>query len=75
MFSCFNDLMNMPKQKTHNATNKRYKLTATGKIKRRVAGQNHFNSRERGKVGRQKRSASFASNTLKRVIKITLPNQ
>jgi large subunit ribosomal protein L35 len=45
----------MPKQKTHKATKKRISLTKTGKIKQRKAGQNHFNSKESGKVKRNKR--------------------
>ena len=46
------------KQKTHKATAKRYSVTGggKGKIKKRTAGQNHFNSRESGKVGRNKKS-------------------
>ncbi len=34
----------MPKQKTHKATKKRYRLTATGKAKHRCAGTSHLNS-------------------------------
>jgi len=32
----------MPKMKTHRAAAKRYKVTATGKIKRRQAGKSHL---------------------------------
>lgn len=64
----------MPKLKTHKATNKRYKKTGSGKTKRRVAGQGHFNKRENGKTGRQKRRVKIASSTLDRIIQITLPN-
>jgi large subunit ribosomal protein L35 len=32
----------MPKMKTHSGTAKRFKLTGTGKIKRRRAGMNHL---------------------------------
>jgi large subunit ribosomal protein L35 len=35
----------MPKQKTHKATKKRFRLTATGKVKHRGAGTSHLNSR------------------------------
>lgn len=46
--------------KTHKATVKRYKLTKKGKKNsktvKRIAGQNHFNTRENGKVGRNKKS-------------------
>jgi ribosomal protein L35 len=62
------------KQKTHQATAKRYRKTSTGKIQRRVAGQAHFNKRETGKTGRQKRRPEFASSTINRIIQINLPN-
>ena len=35
----------MPKQKTHKATKKRFRLTATGKVKHRSAGTSHLMSR------------------------------
>lgn len=41
--------------KTNKAIAKRFKVTKTGKILKRVAGQDHFNSRENGKVTRNKR--------------------
>jgi len=45
----------MPKIKTHKGAAKRLKKTGSGKIVYRKAGQDHFNSRENGKVGRNKR--------------------
>ena len=35
----------MPKQKTHKATKKRFRVTANGKVKHRGAGTSHLNSR------------------------------
>jgi large subunit ribosomal protein L35 len=35
----------MPKQKTHKATKKRFRMTATGKLKHRSAGTSHLMSR------------------------------
>ncbi len=35
----------MPKQKTHKATKKRFRLTASGKAKHRSAGTSHLMSR------------------------------
>ncbi|MBS0211247.1 MAG: 50S ribosomal protein L35 [Planctomycetes bacterium] len=35
----------MPKQKTHKGTKKRFRLTASGKVKHRGAGTSHLNSR------------------------------
>lgn len=64
----------MPKLKTHKGTAKRYRVTKKGKIIKRTSGQNHFNSRENGKVGRNKKSDVVMSPTLNRVIQITLPN-
>ena len=45
----------MPKVKTHKGTSKRIRLTSTGKIMHRTMGQDHFNSRETGKVTKNKR--------------------
>lgn len=64
----------MPKLKTHKATSKRYTVTKTGKIMKRTAGQNHFNARENGKTGRNKKSDVVTSQTLRRVMQINLPN-
>jgi large subunit ribosomal protein L35 len=64
----------MPKLKTHKATAKRYKLTRKGKIVKRTAGQNHFNARENGNTGRNKKSDVIASTTLNRVMATNLPN-
>lgn len=62
------------KLKTHQATDKRYKKTRTGKIIKRTAGQNHFNARENGKTGRNKKSDVVTSTRLNRIIQINLPN-
>jgi large subunit ribosomal protein L35 len=45
----------MPKVKTHKGTAKRIKKTRTGKLMSRAVGQDHFNSRESGKVTKNKR--------------------
>jgi len=59
----------MAKQKTNKAIAKRFKVTKTGKVIKRTAGQGHFNSRETGKVGTNKKSDKAMSKTLHRVIK------
>lgn len=64
----------MPKLKTHKATSKRYRKTKNKKIIKRTAGQNHFNARENGKVGRNKKSDVHMSDRLQRVIQIALPH-
>ncbi len=43
------------KMKTHKAVSKRFKITKTGKVLKRTAGQDHFNSRDPGKITRKKR--------------------
>lgn len=63
----------MPKIKTHRATAKRYKHTATGKLKKVKAGQNHFNSRESGNTTRMKRLDITADKTLSKTIKVLTP--
>jgi len=64
----------MPKIKTHKATAKRFKVTKTGKIMKRTAGQNHFNARESGKVGRNKKMDLVVSQAIKKHIAVALPN-
>jgi ribosomal protein L35 len=64
----------MPKLKTHQATAKRYRLTKNKKIVKVTAGQNHFNSRESGKTGRNKKSDTIVSKRLDRIMQITLPH-
>lgn len=60
--------------KTHKAIAKRYKITKTGKVLRRKAGQDHFNARESGNVTRKKRRdveqhSAFTKNIKKLVQK------
>jgi large subunit ribosomal protein L35 len=45
----------MPKMKTKKSVIKKVRLTKKRKLLRRKTGQNHFNSKETGKKGRQKR--------------------
>lgn len=46
----------MPKMKTHKASKKRFRVTATGKLKRSSAGKKHLNSHKTGKRKRQLRA-------------------
>lgn len=55
--------------KTHKAVAKRFKVTKTGKVLKRKAGQNHFNSRESGKIVRNKRRMQKMSGTQTKTIK------
>jgi len=45
----------MPKLKTRKALVKKIKVTKNRKVLRRTTGQNHYNSKETGAVGRQKK--------------------
>jgi len=55
--------------KTHNALAKRFKVTKKGKVLKRTAGQDHFNSRESGKVTRNKRRDRKMSESFTKTIK------
>lgn len=59
--------------KTHKALAKRVKITRTGKIMKRKAGQDHFNSRESGNTTRMKRTDIAVSTALRKAIKALLP--
>ena len=50
------DSQHMPKMKTKKALVKKIKVTKGKKVLRRSTGQNHYNSKENGKVGRDKKS-------------------
>lgn len=63
------------KLKTHQATAKRYRVTKNGKIEKRAAGQNHFNARENGNTGRNKKSDVIMSKTLNHIMAVNLPNR
>jgi len=58
----------MPKIKTHKATSKRISKTGKGKLMRRKAGQDHFNSRETGTVrGRKRRDVTMSKSFTKTI--------
>ena len=59
--------------KTHKATAKRVKITATGKVLKRKAGQDHFNSRESGNTTRNKRTDLEMAKTFQKTVKSLLP--
>lgn len=54
----------MPKMKTHKASKKRFRVTATGKLKRTQAGKKHLNSHKSGKRKRQLRKPIVESGRL-----------
>jgi large subunit ribosomal protein L35 len=54
----------MPKQKTHKGTKKRFRLTANGKVKHRSAGTSHLASRMSKKRRRNLRGTKVLSDTV-----------
>lgn len=61
--------------KTHKAVAKRFKITRKGKVIKRTAGQDHFNTREGGKTTRNKRRDKCMSATLTKTIKKLVQQQ
>lgn len=51
----------MPKQKTHKGIKKRFRLTAKGKVKHRIAGTSHLASRKPHKLKRNRRGTTVLS--------------
>ena len=62
------------KLKTHKTISKRLTVTKTGKLLMRKGGQDHFNSRESGKVTRNKRRDLTAPKVYVRSLKRLMPN-
>ena len=56
----------MPKRKTHKGSKKRFRVTATGKVKRRQAGKKHLLSHKTGKRKRQLREPVVETGKLAR---------
>src|SRR5262245_20704923 len=54
----------LPKQKTHKGTKKRFRLTASGKVKHRGAGTSHLASRKSKKRRRKLRRTRVLSKTM-----------
>jgi large subunit ribosomal protein L35 len=59
--------------KTNKSMSKRFKVTASGKIMKRKAGQAHFNSRESGNTTRNKRTDVTVTKTIIRALKTLMP--
>jgi len=63
----------MPKLKTYKALSKRVTVTKRGKVKRRAAGQDHFNAHERGATTLKKRRDLTVAKSETKNIKRLLP--
>ncbi len=58
----------MPKAKTHKATMKRVKITATGKVKHKRRGTSHRNSNNTGKESRHLRQDTTCPREVTKVL-------
>jgi len=64
----------MAKLKTKKAMAKRYRVTRTGKVMKKTAGQDHFNARESGKITRAKRTPKELFPAYRRAVSDLMPN-
>jgi len=64
----------MPKQKTHKGTKKRFRLTATGKVKHRSAGTSHLATRLTSKRKRNLRGTTVLKTVEVKRIAFALKN-
>ena len=64
----------MPKLKTNKSAAKRFKLTGTGRIKRRKANKAHILTKKSPKRKRNLRKATLVSKGEEKVIKRILQN-
>ena len=62
------------KLKTHKTVSKRVVVTKSGKLLKRHGGQDHFNSRDSGKITRKKRRDQSVSSSYVKNIKQFMPN-
>ena len=62
------------KLKTHKTVSKRIRITKRGKLLKRHGGQNHFNSRDAGKITRKKRRDQSVAEVYARNLKTLMPN-
>ena len=63
----------MPKLKTKSGVKKRFKLTATGKLKHGVAGKRHRLISHNGKYIRQQRGTKVLNASDAKIVKTYLP--
>ncbi|MBC8545537.1 50S ribosomal protein L35 [Clostridiaceae bacterium NSJ-31] len=63
----------MPKLKTHTGAKKRFKMSATGKVKRAHAFKSHILNKKDTKRKRGLRQATYADQTNVKAIKLLMP--
>ena len=59
----------MPKLKSHRGAKKRFKVTASGKVKAKKAGSKHILTKKTRKVKRKKKSLTSLNVTDSKLIK------
>lgn len=64
----------MPKQKTHKGAAKRFKVTATGKVRRNQAMKSHILTKKTSSRKRHLRKSVEATNAHTRMLKEMLHN-
>ena len=64
----------MPKMKTKSGAKKRFKLTGTGKIKRKSAFKNHILTKKKSDRIRKLKGMAFVSDPDQKRVEIMLPN-
>lgn len=63
----------MPKQKTHSGASKRFRLTASGHVKRAKSGKNHILTKKAHKRKVSLRQGTYVSATQENTIKSIIP--
>ena len=63
----------MPKMKSHSGAKKRFKITATGKVKRYSQNKSHILSKKSPKRRRRLRTGTYVSATQEKTIKGLIP--
>lgn len=63
----------MPKMKSHSGSKKRFRLTATGKVKRAHEGHSHILSKKDTKRKRRLRTGTFVASTQEKTVKNLIP--
>ena len=63
----------MPKMKSHSGAKKRFKLTATGKVKRYSQNKSHILSKKSTKRKRRLRTGTYVSATQEKTVKTLIP--
>ncbi|MGV2432476.1 MAG UNVERIFIED_CONTAM: 50S ribosomal protein L35 [Rickettsiaceae bacterium] len=65
----------MPKMKTKSAVKKRFKITATGKVKASQAGKQHFmRNRTKAQLRNLRGTTVLCKQDAKNILKFFLPN-